>query len=268
MGNMNQLKVKACYYYPVKSCAGISVDRLEVTEMGPKWDRNWMFINAKGGMVSMRTHYKLALITPKVSQTTLTLLAPEVGEMSIPLEVDGVETMAELWGDQVLLQEVKPAREWISDYLGEDVRLVQIGYQYQRQINLKYSQQGEQTSLSDGFPLLITSVESLTAVNEHLNTDIAMKNFRPNLVVAGGEAFEENNWSSLKVGSMTFKATKMCARCIMICVDQSRGVMGSKDPLRVLNKLNKVNGQPIFGQNLIPTQRGVVQIEDMVNPSL
>ena len=42
------IKVSGCYIYPLKSGSGISVDKLELTQRGPKNDRLWMLVQNQG----------------------------------------------------------------------------------------------------------------------------------------------------------------------------------------------------------------------------
>jgi len=48
-----------------------------------------------------------------------------------------------------------------------------------------------QTGFADWGPYLVTTSESLTALNKHLTSPVTVGNFRPNIVVAGTDAWEE-----------------------------------------------------------------------------
>lgn len=77
---------------------------------------------------------------------------------------------------------------------------------------------GYETAFSDGFPFLLTSYESLKALNSALPQPVPMNRFRPNIVVAGlEEAFEEDRWAEMDVTGgprrAAFQAPKPCARC-------------------------------------------------------
>ena len=42
------IKVSCCYIYPLKSGSGINIDKLELTQRGPKDDRLWMLVQDQG----------------------------------------------------------------------------------------------------------------------------------------------------------------------------------------------------------------------------
>ncbi|KAJ7365550.1 hypothetical protein OS493_005663 [Desmophyllum pertusum] len=51
---------------------------------------------------------------------------------------------------------------------------------------------------------------SLVAVNEELPSPVTMENFRPNVVVSGMKAFEEDKWAAkiIKIGDVEFRFMK------------------------------------------------------------
>ena len=44
--------------------------------------------------------------------------------------------------------------------------------------------------------------------------------FRPNLVFAGGEAWDEDGWRRVRIGTALFRAVKGCARCVLTTIDR------------------------------------------------
>ena len=62
-----------------------------------------------------------------------------------------------------------------------------------------------------------------------MDENIPMARFRPNLVVAGCEAFAEDEWKQLKVADITFRIVKPCSRCIIPSIDSAER---SKDKKR------------------------------------
>jgi uncharacterized protein YcbX len=49
-------------------------------------------------------------------------------------------------------------------------------------------------SLADGYPLLLATQASLDLLNERLRVPVGIERFRPNLVISGTAAHEEDNW--------------------------------------------------------------------------
>ena len=115
-------------------------------------------------------------------------------------------------------------------------------------------------SFSDGFPLLLISESSFRALNNRLPEPVAMKRFRPNLVVKNTEPYAEDNWKKIRIGECEFQIVKSCSRCILTTVDPETGKFSGKEPLRTLAGYRKQNGNVQFGQNLIATINGKLSV--------
>ncbi|MFO6485023.1 MOSC domain-containing protein [Escherichia coli] len=42
-----------------------------------------------------------------------------------------------------------------------------------------------------------------------------MEQFRPNLVVSGASAWQEDSWKVIRIGDVVFDVVKPCSRCIL-----------------------------------------------------
>jgi uncharacterized protein YcbX len=60
-----------------------------------------------------------------------------------------------------------------------------------------------------------------------------MDRFRPNVVVTGCNAHEEDFWSRVTIGGIPMTGVKPCPRCVATTVDPETGVRGS-EPLATL----------------------------------
>jgi uncharacterized protein YcbX len=90
------------------------------------------------------------------------------------------------------------AAAWFTDYLKKTVRLVR--FSGHRPLDSKYASQGE-TAFSDGYPMLLTTSESLRDLNRRLPQPVPMSRFRPNIVVTGAsKPWEEDMWRRVRVG--------------------------------------------------------------------
>jgi hypothetical protein len=90
-----------------------------------------------------------------------------------------------------------------------------------------------------------------------------MDRFRPNLVVEGQTAFDEDHWAHLSIGQIGFEAPKLCDRCVMTTIDPQSG-QKSKEPLRALSRFRRFNGAVWFGLNVVPQQTGWLRVGDAV----
>jgi uncharacterized protein YcbX len=120
-------------------------------------------------------------------------------------------------------------------------------------------------SFADGFPFLMISEESLADLNRRLADPLPMNRFRPNLVVAGGEPYAEDGWERIEIGGVRLRVVKPCARCLVTTTDQATGERGS-EPLRTLATYRKVNGEVMFGQNVVHENAGHLRTGDIVAP--
>ena len=67
----------------------------------------------------------------------------------------------------------------------------------------------------------------------------------------------------MRVSQLVIYPIKPCARCVVTTVDQATGER-KREPLRTLSTYRTVDGQVLFGQNLVHQGRGVVRVGDPV----
>jgi hypothetical protein len=152
---------------------------------------------------------------------------------------------------------------WFSDFLELSCQLVYMDESTFRPVNPSYATNNEQVSFADGFPFLLISEASLQDLNQRLDEPVPMNRFRPNLVVSGCEAFAEDDWREIHIGSISFRVVKPCSRCSITTVEQTTGIRG-KEPLLTLAQYRRRSGEIFFGQNLISGELGTLQIGDVV----
>lgn len=257
------VNISSLTIYPVKSMAGVSLATAELDEMGLRWDRRWMLIDDQGQFLTARKQPSLLCIQPEVSDDgQLTLQFPSGSVLPVPsVDSEMPEIPATVWDDSVkarhLSNEVDTA---ISDYLGQSARLVFVEQETIRQVDLNYAQQGDRTGFSDGFPLLLISEASLADLNQRMDKPLPMTRFRPNIVVSGCEAYEEDAWGQLQSPDLTLDIVKPCSRCIMTTVDPASGERDGKEPLATLKTYRQIGNKVMFGQNVIHRQTGQLQV--------
>lgn len=57
---------------------------------------------------------------------------------------------------------------------------------------------------ADGYPYLLTNEASLRDLQQRCPAGVQMEQFRPNLVVSGVAAWEEDSWKVLRIGDVIF----------------------------------------------------------------
>lgn len=253
------------YVYPIKSCGGTSLQSAGLVATGLRDDRRWMLVDEMGRFMSQRRHPRMALILPRTTPEGLIVRAPGMPDLEVLSEGEhGEQIDVEVWGDA---QRGAPAsagaNHWFSEFLGFPCRLVRKLDDDVRPVDSVYAGEGDQTSFSDGFSLLVISEASLEDLNRRLERPVPMNRFRPNLVVRDCGPHAEDGWGEMRVGEATFRVAEPCARCAVTIVDQQTGERG-KEPLRTLATYRRSGGKVWFGRNLIHTSLGAVHIGDPV----
>ena len=266
--------ITGLYTYPIKSCGGLRHDTLSLVETGPQHDRQWMVTDADGTFLSQRAYPALARVRPTLTGDTLSITAPGMETISIPVNVsdDVPRWHVTVWQDTVIAADQGgEVAEWFSDYLGTAARLFAMPTSTVRPVDPDYAPPGAQVGFADGYPLLAISQESLDTLNERLakrgKGAVTMDRFRPNLVVEGGGPFVEDTWTTFSVNDIPFDAVKPCARCKVTTVDQNTGEQPDpKEPLATLATFRAEGGKVLFGQNLIHRARGTLSVGDVIIP--
>lgn len=260
------IKLTGLYAYPIKSCAGMSLEVGELDQYGLVNDRRWLVVDEFGMFKTQRELPNLALIQPKPSDCGLTLNAPGMESVEVSKPSDAKISNVTVWRNQCEADDAgDEVAQWLSDYLKTSCRMVTIGNSFKRPVNPDHALNNDEVSFADGYPFLIVSQASLEDLNSRLETPLPMNRFRPNFVVSGTEAFAESDWKMFKIGENTFHNVKPCARCVVTTVDQSTGEQG-KEPLTTLATFRKTDdGRILFGENLIHEQKqGQLRVGDSV----
>ena len=257
------MQLTQLWNYPVKSCAGIERSSARITSAGPAYDREWMVTDDSGQFVTGRTHPELLLARAIPTIDGLSLHAPGMPELVVRrvlfnrLRCTGVwgYRFDAWWGDSA-------ADEWFSQYLGVAARLLYIGATSHRVLRADST---IRFSFADGYPYLLIGSASLADLNGRLERPVSMRNFRPNMVVDGAEAFAEDQWKRIRVGDVMFEHMKPCDRCVFTTIDPDTAQPSADmQPLRTLGTYRRTPGGVMFGQNLVARGTGVIRVGDQV----
>lgn len=252
--------------YPVKSLRGRAVARAQVEPWGLAGDRRWMVIAPDGRFVTQRAYPVMATISAAAGPAGLTLSQPGRRPLVVPFPDAPPETVT-IWRDQVPAVPAGAAADaWLSEAIGIPCRLVHQADPTSRPVDPAFGTAGDHVSFADGFPLLVTTLGSLRDLEARLGRPLGMDRFRANVVVDGTAAWDEDHWRVIRIGDVTFRATKPCGRCVMTTVDQESGIKAADgEPLRLLSTFRRDEaGRIVFGQNLIPDGPGRIAQGDAV----
>jgi uncharacterized protein YcbX len=218
-----------------------------------------MVVDEHGAFVTQRGHPRLALVRAAVANGVLTLGADGAGGVELPQRMPaGAAREVTVWRSKVrgIDQGDAPAR-WMSAWLGANVRLVRFDDTTRRICNPDYAgNSGAHTLFADGYPLLVIGQASLDDLNARLaakgRAPLPMDRFRPNVVVAGLDAFDEDHVDTLSAAGVTLKLVKPCTRCKVTTTDQSTAKVGV-EPLATLSTYRRDArlAAVVFGVNAI-----------------
>jgi len=243
------------HIYPVKSCRGIALSSARLGETGLADDRHWMLVRPDGRFVTQRVLPRMALLGTAVEAGALTLTAPGLSPLVVPRAAAGDALSVTVWkftGSGIDCGE--EAAGWCSQFLETPLRLVRFDARVPRECSREWTGATRAvTEFADGFPILVISRASLAELNGRLPKALPMERFRPNLVVDGVDAYDEDRIHELRAGGVTLRLVKPCTRCSITTTDQQAGAVDGVEPLATLKTYRhdrELQGVK-FGQNAI-----------------
>jgi uncharacterized protein YcbX len=262
-------RIAALWRYPVKSCAGESVDRLKLGADGwPEGDRAWGVVDAAGELTWMGAHPRLALVQAQQRASALVLRGLE-REVEVPLE-GGAETTVRGWnGERQAFDELQAwagpddAAALLQAATGAPLRLARLSLAAQRRPVLN--------------ALHVVGDGSLQAWQEALPAPLQglAPRVRPNLVLTADDGgpltpFIEDLITEARLGPLTLRRTGPCVRCVMTSIDPATGVP-QPAALEALTRLSaeRAPGEPVqFGVYVAGNGAGELRVGDPVELSL
>ena len=251
------------HVYPVKSCGGVALTEGLLVETGLEFDRAWMVVDDQGDMLTQRELPRMALVQPTFKGSELMLRAP--GMLALHLRLDTVEaaTRVRVWDDIVKAYDMGPlAAQWFSDFLGHKLRLARFDPEQQRLSDPAWTGDlAAENAFADGFPLLVANEASLADLNTRLAAQglapVTMQRFRPNLVLSGLEAYDEDHLHEIVIatdqGPVRLRLVKPCTRCSIPDVDPLTAATSNQpgDTLAAYRADPRLKGGVTFGMNAV-----------------
>ncbi|KNC94104.1 YcbX family protein [Trabulsiella odontotermitis] len=254
------------FIHPIKSMRGIGLTHAFADISGMAFDRIFMVTEPDGTFITARQFPQMVRFTPAPLHDGLHLTAPD-GSSAIIRFADFApqDAPTEVWGNHFTAR-IAPdtINQWLSGFFKRDVQLRWVGPALTRRVK---KHDAVPLSFADGFPYLLATEASLRDLQQRCSASVRIEQFRPNLVVTGTAAWEEDTWKVIRIGEVVFDIAKPCSRCIFTTVSPERGQKHpAGEPLRTLQSFRTAldNGDVDFGQNLIARNSGVVRVGDSV----
>ncbi|MFE7388348.1 MOSC domain-containing protein [Streptomyces sp. NPDC057582] len=269
------ITVRELTYYPVKGCAGTTVDSAQVLGTGLEHDRTFMVVDAADGAFrSQRTHSSMAAIRVEVLEAgaALALSAQGIEPLRLKVDRDGPRREVSMFdrplgaaadqGDEVA--------EWFSDALGAKSRLVRVAPGFDRD---GWGETPGKVNFADAHAVLVASTASLDGLNARITArgdaaPVPMDRFRANIVLTGNdEPHFEDRARRMILGSVELAHSVRAMRCNVPLVDQRTGHRAGPEPVRTLATYRRepeYGNKVSFGAKNAVVREGVVTVGDTV----
>jgi len=261
------ITVSELYVYPIKSCRGIAVQGFGLDSLGPHLDRRFMLVDAQGVYITQRSAASLSRVQVSIQPTALVVNAPGMRALKLPLTLrdESAVVAAVIWEHRgPAIDAGDDAAGWFSEYLARPCRLVRCAAAYPRRVDPTYSPEEAHVGFSDGFPELLLSQASLDDLGARAKRTFPVDRFRPNIVLAGAQPYEEDTWKRIRIGEIPFDVVKPCARCVITTIEQATSE-ASVEPLATLATYRRRGKGVMFGQNCVHRGMGTVRVGDTIS---
>lgn len=256
--------------------------RLTGAEFEQIRDRVFAVCRENGNALTARTYPRMVLISPNINDHIMTLTAPGMEQIQIDISqlyASPLTKKIKVWDDTVDVVDCgDEVGNWFSKFiLGEKsgLRLVFYPSKYPksevtpRKEPYRTAEVKDMGSLHDETSFMIMNQGSFDELNTRIEKPVGPLQYRPNFVVNGPGAFEEDSWKWIRIGNeATFQIVQPCTRCTLTNIDPATGVRNPKEePLKTLKQFRtftKSGPSPVFGQHLGVRQQGTVRMNDAV----
>ncbi len=254
---MDLLKIQNLFTYPIKSTKGNKNSKILVTKNGFINDRNFAIIDKYNKIITAREKPELLKIEALVKKSELTIHLSTnsstvdfscFSKKSIKVSLFNEITKAKTIDNRI--------NNLLSKYLNEECRLIKF-LATENEINNK--------AFNDIAPIHLITTASLDDLNQKLKNPLTIHNFRPNIVISGCKAYEEETWKSIKIGTCEFEIISKTERCSMTTIDPYTLQKNKhQEPLRTLASYKKEDKSVNFGIYLTPTTIGTINYSDKI----
>jgi len=233
---MTQPVVTGIYIHPVKSCRRVEVDHAVVSQYGLEGDREWQVQGPVGQFMTQRKFPALARVQPALVSGGLRLQCDGLPDLEVerPAAVNSHGKTAT--GSVPVADAGDEAAAWLERVLSIECRLTSIASGYERHPLIGGDDVfGQQVTFVDAAPVHLVSASSYRFLLEHAAEPFPIERFRPNLVVDGSGAWEEDTWQALSIADAELRVSLPWPRCTVPQVDQDTGER-HREPAVVLKR--------------------------------
>lgn len=254
--------IKKIHIYPIKSLPAITLNRATIGRFGLQHDRSMTLVNDQLKFISQRTFPQLAKLKLKMTDDFLRVQNSFEQSIKIPLNLQGLcqPQQIKVWSDLVNASIMaKSINEFFSDLLKSKVFLC-------AHTEPRYASSKELTPISfvDSFPILVTSIQTLNALNKLAASRFEMSRFRANIVIDQLRENVEYKIKSFDCAGIGFKVEQACTRCKVININQESGEKDLKDSscFKNLRSFCAPHKNVFFGIYVSQQKTGIIKTSD------
>lgn len=224
MGKVNELN-----FFPVKSCSPIKCKSFNCHNLGVECDNLFdrgFIVSRNNKQVTARVYPNMLLIQPKIDGNQLILSAP--GRPNFNLNLDEMrkrpaKTEIECWYSNVIgIDAGDQVADWLSEFIVGQPGVLRLSFYPHTyptkgisELDRKYKayRDGDSGSYHDKTSYMLINQGSVDKLNTQLDHVVTPLQFRPNFLIEGPGAYEEDNWQWVRVGdNVLFRVLKPCTR--------------------------------------------------------
>lgn len=238
-----------------------------------------MIVTPDNQFVTARAYPKFLLIRPEIDGNLLKLSAPGKPQIIVNIvELQNEESRkAVVWSQEINAVDAGDnVAQWISSFvLGTDdgFRLVyyvpkvptrDVRGKNRPFKNIKNIDAG---ALHDATGYMLINQASIDDLNGRIDHIVKPLQFRPNIVIKGPDAWEEDHWKWIRVGDVVFRNIKPCTRCIFTNINPDNAERDPKQQvLKTLKEYRSIvpNDSPVMGIHIGLRGEGTLSIGDQV----
>uniref|UniRef100_A0A2R5LF11 Putative conserved secreted protein n=1 Tax=Ornithodoros turicata TaxID=34597 RepID=A0A2R5LF11_9ACAR len=272
-------RIKKIFVYPIKAVPGIEVPYVHCVREGPKFEdlRDRCMLLLEGDIfVTQRQEPSLALLRLSYNDGNIYIRAEGMPTVSLPaFDKDATnkesKTVRVRKHTYTAVDAPEEVSAWFGQYLKKDgIRLVRI---LQEECSRP---KGTPIAFQDEASFHVLSEASIGDLNSRMSEErVSERNFRPNFLIEGCEAYAEDKWLYVQVGDAVIEFFDRCARCLQTLVDPDTGIKSiRKEPLNSLRAYRvdtseegkeKYAMDPLFGVLYFLYKKGVARVGDQVH---
>lgn len=262
------MKVTHLFTYCLKSSRGLEQQSVICKTTGFLNDRTVAVIDSDNKIITGREHPQLLRFSSKIDNATMeinyddseryTFQIPKAFDSSVEVRLFRNNVHGHLFSEE--------ANEMVSKLLEGSFRLIYMGNSIRPLLPKRGGKEGEFTAYADSSPVHLINLKTLEYLNSKLKKKVSLRHFRPNIVIDGGQAFEEDTWANIDINGHHFRVQEKTQRCIFTTIDpETYSKNKSLQPLAMIAKIRAKSGsRPTFGINMVPMMEGTINMGDSV----